>query len=79
MHMIIFYRRFKSHLKKNAELVLIWVERNYMKLNIDNCHLIVPSYKHEHVCAKTSTAKIQEKKNLRLLGINVNNELQLGN
>ena len=32
-------------------LALRWFENNYMKLNTDKCHLIVPDCKYEQVWA----------------------------
>ena len=37
--------------EKNSMLALRWFENNYMKLNTDKCHLIVPDCKYEQVWA----------------------------
>ena len=36
-------------LEKNYMLAIRWFENNYIKLDTDNCHLIVLGYKHEQV------------------------------
>lgn len=62
-------------LEQNAQLALVWFENNCKKLMTYKCHLIVPGYKHEHVCASIGTEKIWEKRNLKFLRINIDNEL----
>ena len=47
-----------------------------MKLNTDNCHLIVLGYKHDHVRAKVETKKIWKNREVNLLGINIHNQLK---
>ena len=47
-----------------------------MKLNADKFHPIVSGYKHEHVCVKVGTEKIWEKRDVKLLQINIDNELK---
>ena len=39
-------------LKENSELAVIWFAKNYMKLNTDKCHLMVPVTKYEHAWVK---------------------------
>ena len=50
-----------------------------MKINTDKCHLLVSGYKHEHVWAKLGDKKIWEDKEVKLLGINIDNELKFDN
>ena len=47
-----------------------------MKQDTDKCHLIVSGYKHEHVGAKIRTETISEKRDVKLLGINIDNQLK---
>ena len=56
-------------IEKIADLALNWFENNYMKLSTDKCRLIVSGYKHEHV--KIGTEKTWEKRDVKLLGINI--------
>ena len=47
-----------------------------MTLNTDNCQLIVSAYKHEHNFAKIGTEKLREKRDVKVLGINIGNLLK---
>ena len=68
-----------SRLEQNSELAVSWFNNNYMKINTDKCHLLVSGYKHEHVWAKLGDKKIWEDKEVKLLGINIDNELKFDN
>ena len=35
-------------LEKNTDLAINWFQNNYMKLNIDKCHLLMFGSKYEH-------------------------------
>ena len=35
-------------LERNSEIHIHWFEDNYIKLNTDKCHLLIPGHKHEH-------------------------------
>ena len=56
---------------KNLEFVLIelenhpdmafnWFENNYMKINLDKCHLLISGHKFYHLWAKIGSDKIWE-------------------
>ena len=53
-----------------------WFKLNYMKLNEDKCHLLVSGHKHEHIWAMIGESRIWESQNVKLLGINIDNELK---
>ena len=40
-------------LEHNSELAIAWFEMNYMKLNIDNCHLLISGNKNAQMWGKT--------------------------
>ena len=37
-----------TQLEECSELVIAWLQNNYMKLNIDKCHLLMAGHKFEH-------------------------------
>lgn len=47
-----------------------------MKLNTDKCHLLILSYKHEHIWADVREDKIQESINVKLLGTTKDRKLK---
>ena len=47
-----------------------------MKLNTDKCHLLVSRTKYEHSWAKVGDDKIWESKEVKLLGVAVDNKLK---
>lgn len=44
--------------------------------SLENNCIVLPGYIHEYVCAKIGTEKIPEKKDVKLLGISIDNELK---
>ena len=56
--------------------MIFWFENNYMKLNTDKCHLLVSRTKYEHSWAKVGDDKIWESKEVKLLGVAVDNKLK---
>ena len=46
-----------------------WFEINYMKLNQDKCHFLLPRHKHEMIWANIGQTKIWESRKQKLLGI----------
>ena len=66
-----------SRLEYATEQAIDWFEINYMKLNVDKCHLLVGGSKNENVTAKISGFEITESKKEKLLGIEIDNELTL--
>ena len=63
------------NLEHDSLLTIEWFEANYMKLNADKCHLIVAGNKHESIWAKIGTDQIWETNEQRLLGINIDRNL----
>ena len=47
-------------LEHDSAIAICWFESNYMKLNTDNCHLLVSGNKNEHMWAKVGNDKIWE-------------------
>ena len=37
------------------QIAIDWVQNNYMKMNSDECHLLVTGHKFEQTWAKTGT------------------------
>ena len=66
-----------SRLEFATEQAVEWFEINYMKLNVDKCHLIVGGRKDASVSAKIGSYEIQESKSEKLLGLHIDNELTL--
>ena len=56
-------------------LALRWFENNYMKLNTDKCHLIVPDCKYEQVWANTRKYSISKDNDVKLLWITIDSNL----
>ena len=54
-----------------------WFKANYMKLNEDKCHLIVGGYKFENVCAMIGDSQNWESDREKLLGVYIDNNLNL--
>ena len=52
-----------------------WFENNSIKLNQDKCHLLVFGYKNENVWANIGKAKIWESNKQKLLGLNIDRNL----
>ena len=46
-----------------------------MKLNQEKCHLLVSGYKHENVCARIGQTKIWESRKQKLLGVEIDSNL----
>ena len=46
-----------------------------MKLNQDNCHLLVSGHKHEYFGAKIDEAKIWESNKQKLIGVAIDRNL----
>ena len=58
-----------------TEQAIEWFEINYMKLNVDKCHLIIGGHKEASVTAKIGGYEILESKTEQLLGVKIDNEL----
>ena len=57
-------------------LAIRWFENSYMKLNTDECHLRVLSYKHEKVWENLGKYLIWESNDVKLLGITIDGYLK---
>ena len=57
-------------------LAIRWFENSYMKLNTDECHLRVLSYKHEKVWENLGKDLIWETNDVKLLGITIDGDLK---
>ena len=66
-------------LEINADLAVSWFETNYMKLNPDKCHLLVSGHKYEENFIKINTSTIWESKEVKLLGVKIDNGLKFDN
>ena len=56
-------------------MVIEWFENNSMKLNQDKCHLLVSGYKNENVWANIENEKIWESNKQKLLGLDIDRNL----
>ena len=63
-------------LNSNSELGVLWFENNSMKLNTDECHLLVSWTKYEHNWAKIGDDDMWESNEVKLLGLTINNRLK---
>ena len=65
-----------ERLEYNSELAIAWFEMNYMKLNTDQCHLLISGNKNEYICAKLDEDIVWESNNVELLGVTIDNNLR---
>ena len=63
-------------LEHNSELDVAWSEMNYMKLNINKCHLFISGNKNEQMWAKLDRDIVWESNDVKLLGITLDNNLK---
>ena len=47
-----------NRLEHDSLLAIEWFENDHMKLNQENCHLLVSGHKHENIWAKVGQTKI---------------------
>ena len=64
-----------NRLEHDTALAVEWFENNFMKLNQDKCHLLVPEHKHETLWAKIGETKIWESNKQNLLGVVIDRNL----
>ena len=64
-----------SRLEFATDQAIEWFGINYMKLNVDKCHLIIGGHKEESVTAHIGGYDIRETQSEKLLGIQIDNEL----
>ena len=63
-------------LEHHSDIAISWFECNYMKLNTDKCHLLVSGHRYEHMWVRVGQDKIWEDKEVKLLGITIDNDLK---
>ena len=57
-------------------LAIEWFESNYMKLNNNKCHLLLPGYKHEVMWANIGQSQIWESMEQKLLGVIIDRDMR---
>ena len=62
-------------LEHGASLAIEWFDCNYMKLNEDKCHPIIPCRSSQAIWAKIGQTKIGERKTQNLLGVIIEHQL----
>ena len=65
-----------ERLEYNSELAIAWFEMNYMKLNTDQCQLLISGNKNEYICAKLDEDIVWESNNVELLGVTIDKNLR---
>ena len=65
-----------NELERNSNIAIDWFQKNYMKMNSDNCHLLVAGHKFEQIWAKIGTDLIWESNSVKLQGITIDNHLK---
>ena len=55
-------------LEHDSILSIEWFESNYMKLNQDKSHFLLPGHKHEMIWANIGQSEIGERRTKKLLG-----------
>ena len=63
------------NLEHDSLLVMEWFECNYMKLNAEKCHFLMSGHKHEWIWMRVGKDMIWESQYEKLLGVNIDNEL----
>ena len=66
-------------MKQNSNITIDWFQNNNMKMNSDNCHLLVAGHKFEQTWTKIGTDLIWESNSVELLGIKIDNHLKFDN
>ena len=64
-----------QRLEHDSILAIDWFECNYMKLNEDKCHLLIPGKNIEHMWAKVGDSLIWESAKENLLGVTLDKNL----
>ena len=65
-----------TQLEECSELVIAWLQNNYMKLNTDKCHLLMAGHRFEHTWVRVGSYKKWEDHSVKLLGVSIDNELK---
>ena len=68
--------RVATKLEHDSLEAIIWFENNYMKLNTENCHLLISGNKSKHIWTKIGDNKIWERNKVKLLGITIDNNFK---
>ena len=58
-------------LEHNSELAIAWFEMNYMKHNINECHILISGNKNEYVWAKLDQDIVWESNNIKFLRVTI--------
>ena len=64
-----------NRLEHESLLAIEWFENNHMKLNQENCHLLVSGHKHKNIWTKIGQTKICESGKQKLLGAEIDSSL----
>ena len=65
-----------GELEQNSNIAIDWFLSNYMKMNSDQCYLLVVGHEFEQIWAKIGTDLIWESNSVKLLGITIDNHLK---
>ena len=65
-----------NKLEENSAIALSWFEINYMKLNSDQCDLLVSGHHYEEMFVNIGIDKIWESKSIKFLGITIDKDLK---
>ena len=65
-----------NKLEEYSEISITWFETNFMKMNPEKCHLLISGHRYELVFANIGENKIYEEKEVKLLGVTIDNELK---
>ena len=65
-----------QRLEHDSMLATEWFESNYMRLNDDKCHLLLPGYKHEVMWTSIGQSQIWESKEQKLLGVIIGRDMK---
>ena len=65
-----------GELEQNSNIAIDWFLNSYMKMNSDQCYLLVVSHKFEQIWAKIGTDLIWESNCVKPLGITIDNHLK---
>ena len=65
-----------QRLEHDSYLAIEWFENNYMKLNQDKCHLLVPGHKYENIFANIGQSLIWESPKEKLLRFDIDKDLK---
>jgi hypothetical protein len=65
-----------KNLEEDSELTLSWFELNYLKLISDKCQLLIAGSKVDTIFVNVGTSSILVSDCVKLLGVNIDNELK---